>query len=62
MKVILQQDLEELGSKDQIIEVSDGYARNFLIPRGLAIAATPSELKKWQERKKVEKIKSWFWK
>ena len=39
MKVILKQDIKGVGKKDQIINAADGYARNFLLPRGLAIAA-----------------------
>ena len=44
MKVILSQDIRGTGKKDQIIEVSDGYARNFLLPRKLAREATAEVL------------------
>ena len=39
MKVILKQDIKGVGKKDQVINAADGYARNFLIPRGLAVPA-----------------------
>lgn len=39
MKVMLKQDVKNIGKKDELHEVSDGYARNFLLPRGLAIEA-----------------------
>ena len=39
MKVILQQDVKGQGKKGQMVEVSEGYARNYLLPRKLAIAA-----------------------
>jgi len=45
MEVILKQDLTTLGSKDDVIIVKDGYARNYLIPRGLAINATETAKK-----------------
>ncbi|MBQ2084755.1 MAG: 50S ribosomal protein L9, partial [Oscillospiraceae bacterium] len=36
MKVVLKQDIKGTGKKDELVNVSDGYARNYLIPRGLA--------------------------
>ena len=44
MKVILQQDIKGQGKKGQLKEVSDGYGRNYLLPRGLAIEATADNL------------------
>ena len=41
MEIILKQDLERLGNADDIVSVKDGYARNYLIPKKMAIAATP---------------------
>jgi len=49
MDIILKQDIPSLGHKDDIITVKDGYARNYLIPKGLAINATPSVRKMHQE-------------
>ena len=40
MKIILQKEVEKLGTPGQIVEVADGYARNYLLPRGMAIAAS----------------------
>ncbi|MBE5946130.1 MAG: 50S ribosomal protein L9 [Lachnospiraceae bacterium] len=44
MKVILLQDVKSLGKKDQIVDVSDGYARNFVLPKKLGLEATPKNL------------------
>jgi len=44
MKVILQQDVKGKGKKGQMIEVSDGYARNYMLPRKIAIEATPDNI------------------
>jgi large subunit ribosomal protein L9 len=49
MDIILKQDLPNLGHKDDIITVKDGYARNFLIPKGMAVNATASVKKMHQE-------------
>jgi large subunit ribosomal protein L9 len=45
MKIILRQDIEKLGQKNDILTVKTGYARNYLIPKGLAVQATESALK-----------------
>ena len=45
MNIILKQDVDMLGSKFDVVTVKDGYARNFLIPQGLAVAATASNMK-----------------
>ena len=52
MEIILIQDVERLGSKDDIVTVKDGYARNYLIPQKKAIAAKPSAIKMLEENKK----------
>jgi len=45
MEIILKQDIQNLGNKDEIVKVKNGYARNFLIPQGIAITATASAKK-----------------
>ncbi len=57
MKVILQKDVAGQGKKGQMVEVSDGYARNFLIPRKLAVTATADNVNtmKQQEKARLEK-------
>lgn len=55
MKVILKQDVRGLGKKDDLVNVSDGYARNFLFPRGLAVEANQSNLNIVKTRKEAEK-------
>ncbi len=58
MRVILLKDIPGLGKEGELISVSDGYARNYLIPKKLAILATSKQVKKWQEGvKKEEKLK-----
>lgn len=58
MKVILLQDVEKLGKKNELKEVADGYARNFLIPNKMAILATKSEIARVEEQKKIDAQKS----
>ena len=62
MEIILLQDVSKLGHKDDIVKVKDGYGRNFLIPRGMAVAASTSAKKMHAENlrqraHKEEKIK-----
>lgn len=53
MKVILRQDVEDLGRMGQIVNVKDGYARNFLIPRDLAYFASDSALRRLESEKRI---------
>lgn len=53
MKVILQQDVKGQGKKGQMIEASDGYARNFLLPRKLAVEATADNVNKMKMHDKA---------
>ena len=57
MKVILKQDVAKVGKKGELIEVSDGYGRNFLVGRGLADEATPGKVREYQEHQKTQKAK-----
>jgi large subunit ribosomal protein L9 len=56
MKVVLLEDLPGRGKAGEIKEVSNGYARNFLLPRGLALLATPSIIKQVESRLEQEKL------
>ena len=55
MKVILQQDVRGQGKKGQLVDVSDGYARNFLLPRKLAVIATAENLNTMKQQEKARK-------
>ena len=55
MKVILQQDVRGQGKKGQMVEVSDGYARNFLLPKKLAVTATPESINTMKQQEKAKK-------
>ena len=52
MKLILLENIKKIGKKDEIKDVPDGYAQNFLIPKKLAILATPEKIKKLELNKK----------
>ncbi|MDE5686984.1 MAG: 50S ribosomal protein L9 [Paramuribaculum sp.] len=63
MKIILKEDIANLGYKDDVVEVKSGYGRNYLIPYGKAVIATPSALKVLAENQrqrahKLAKIKA----
>lgn len=49
MKIILKEDITNLGYKDDVVEVKSGYGRNYLIPQGKAVIASPSALKQLEE-------------
>jgi large subunit ribosomal protein L9 len=55
MEIILQQDVDELGLEGDIVNVARGYARNYLIPKGVALEASPQNIKTLElKRKKIE--------
>ncbi|MFO7172653.1 MAG: 50S ribosomal protein L9 [Bacillota bacterium] len=57
MKVILKQDVKGLGKKGSVVEVAEGYARNYLFPRGLAVEAAGGAMRALEEQKKAERMK-----
>ena len=62
MKIVLLENVKKLGKKDEIVEVSDGYARNMIIPKGLGLPATAEnlnnlKLKNKNEEKKEENLR-----
>jgi large subunit ribosomal protein L9 len=56
MEVILLQDVEKLGTRGQVVKVAAGYGRNHLLPKKIAVAATPQN-KKWMEQQRVRFLK-----
>lgn len=51
MEIILREDIEKLGKAGAVVEVASGYARNYLIPKGLAVVSTPQNLKMLEAEK-----------
>ncbi len=59
MKVIMLKDDKKIGKKGEVVNAKDGYARNFLIPRGIALEATPENLKHLErEKQKLKEAES----
>lgn len=57
MKIILREAVDRLGERGDIITVKDGYARNYLIPRGLALRATSGNMRTFEEEKKQHDVR-----
>jgi large subunit ribosomal protein L9 len=53
MKIILKDDVKNVGSMGQVVDVSDGFARNYLIPKGLAVEANIKNIKALEHQKKI---------
>ncbi len=53
MKIILTKDVEALGGEGEIVDVKDGYARNYLLPQNMAVTASAGNLKTWENEKKA---------
>ena len=49
MQIILQEDIEKLGTRGQVVEVAAGYARNYLLPHKLALEASPANIKRLEK-------------
>ena len=57
MKLILTTDVKNLGKKDEMVQVSDGYGRNYLIPRGLAVEATAANINQMKDKQNAAATK-----
>lgn len=57
MKIVLRDDVDNVGRKGDLIEVADGYARNYLVPRGLAIVATKGTIKQAQAMQRSREVR-----
>ncbi|HND84492.1 MAG TPA: 50S ribosomal protein L9, partial [Pseudobdellovibrionaceae bacterium] len=57
MKVILQKDVKDVGKTGEVVNVSQGFARNFLFPRKLALEATTGKVREWEHLQKVAESK-----
>jgi large subunit ribosomal protein L9 len=57
MDIILIQDVDTLGGKNEVVKVKNGYARNYLIPQKMAVEASPGNMKQLEEKLKVQRKK-----
>ncbi len=57
MKVVLCEDMEHLGDRGEVVNVADGYARNYLLPKDFALKATPGNMKVVDQRRKIWEAK-----
>jgi len=53
MKILLKKDFDSLGKRGEIVTVKEGYARNFLFPKGIAVPATPGNMKAFEQEQKL---------
>ncbi len=58
MKVILREDVENLGKGGEVVEVKPGYGRNYLLPRGLAVTANPKNVREVEHQKQIASAKA----
>ncbi len=58
MKVILREDVENLGKGGEVVDVKPGYGRNFLLPRGLAVVANPKNVREVEHQKQIASAKA----
>lgn len=58
MEIILKQDVDKVGKAGSTVKVSDGYARNYLLPRGLAVPSTPAMLKQIEQERQRKNLES----
>ncbi len=57
MKILLTEDVRKLGKAGDVVDVADGYARNFIIPKKLGVEATKAVLNDWETKKKAEVVR-----
>ena len=57
MQIILLEDIDKVGKSGEVVDVRDGYARNFLIPKGVALVLTKSNMKMYEDRKRRESVR-----